>query len=254
MAEGAVGKFANTLLGKVRNQTFFTVEEFNETLIHYLDSYNSHQFQKKLGSRATLFAEEIDLLTPLPKQRYELATWRTATVQPNYHVAVHKMFYSVPFQYISKKLQVKTTRSMVEIYDGDTRICSHLRLEGRSGQYRTRPEHMPDKHQKYLQWDEKRFMNWAAQYGPSTEAVIRALLASHAIPQHGFRGCLAILKLPGKHEGAILEQACAKALTLSQRPSYKVVKRIYKTIKEQPATESAHPSEAHAFIRNLGKE
>lgn len=201
VAEGAVGKFANTLLGKVRNQTFFTVEEFNETLIHYLDSYNSHQFQKKLGSRATLFAEEIDLLTPLPKQRYELATWRTATVQPNYHVAVHKMFYSVPFQYISKKLQVKTTRSMVEIYDGDTRICSHLRLEGRSGQYRTRPEHMPDKHQKYLQWDEKRFMNWAAQYGPSTEAVIRALLASHAIPQHGFRGCLAILKLPGKHEG-----------------------------------------------------
>jgi transposase len=254
VAEGAVGKFANTLLGKVRNQTFFTVEEFNETLIHYLDSYNSHQFQKKLGSRATLFAEEIDLLTPLPKQRYELATWRTATVQPNYHVAVHKMFYSVPFQYISKKLQVKTTRSMVEIYDGDTRICSHLRLEGRSGQYRTRPEHMPDKHQKYLQWDEKRFMNWAAQYGPSTEAVIRALLASHAIPQHGFRGCLAILKLPGKHEGTILEQACAKALTLSQRPSYKVVKRIYKTIKEQPATESAHPSEAHAFIRNLGKE
>jgi len=143
--------------------------------------------------------KRLTCLPPWPKQGYELATWRTATVQPNYHVAVHKMFYSVPFQYISKKLQVKTTRSMVEIYDGDTRICSHLRLEGRSGQYRTRPEHMPDKHQKYLQWDEKRFMNWAAQYGPSTEAVIRALLASHAIPQHGFRGCLAILKLPGKH-------------------------------------------------------
>ena len=253
-AEGAVDKFAKNLLGKVRNQTFFTLEEFNETLQMYLESYNSHQFQKKMGSRATLFAEEIDLLNPLPKQRYELATWRTATVQPNYHVAVHKMYYSVPFQYISKKLQVKTTRRMVEIYDGDTRICSHLRLTGRPGQYRTLPEHMPDKHQKYLQWDEKRFIKWAVQFGPSTEAVIRALLASYAIPQHGFRSCLAILKLPDEQEDSRLEQACAKALTLSQTPSYKIVKRIYKAMKEQPEVESTHPSEAHAFIRNLGKE
>ncbi len=251
--EGAVGKFANTLLGKVRNQTFFALEEFNEALRKELESYNSHQFQKKLGSRATLFAEEIDLLSPLPKTRYELAAWKTATVQPNYHVAVHRMYYSVPFQYISKKLQVKTTTTLVEIYDGDKRICSHLRLTGRPGQYQTQIEHMPDSHQEYLKWDEARFIRWASQVGPSTKEVIRNILASYAIPQHGFRTCMAILKLPPDDKHEDLERACAKALTLSQTPSYKVVQSIFKNLTSltDPA---AHPSDAHAFIRNIKKE
>ncbi len=252
--EGAVGKFANTLLGKVRNRTFFTLEEFNEALRKELESYNSHQFQKKLGSRATLFAEEIDLLSPLPKMRYELAAWKTATVQPNYHVAVNRMYYSVPFQYISKKLQVKITTMLVEIYDGDKRICSHLRLTGRPGQYRTQIEHMPDTHQEYLKWDEARFIRWASQFGPATKDVIRNILSSYAIPQHGFRTCMAILKLPSDDRHADLERACAKALTLRQVPSFKTLKSIFKSLEDKPGPQAAHPSEAHAFIRNIEKE
>ena len=253
-AEGAVGKFANTLLGKVRNQTFFTLEEFNEELFKHLESYNSHPFQKKMGSRATLFAEEIDLLSPLPKMRYELATWKTVTVQPSYHVAVHSMYYSVPFQYISKKLQVKVTSKLVEIYDGDKRVCSHLRLTGRSGQYQTQIDHMPDSHQQYLKWDEGRFIHWASQYGPATKQVISNILSSHAIPQHGFRTCMAILKLPADKEEDRLEQACVKALTLSKSPSYKVVKSIFKNQRSLPETKRTDPSEAHAFIRHIPKE
>lgn len=88
------------------------------------------------------------------------------------------MYYSVPFQYISKKLQVKITTMLVEIYDGDKRICSHLRLTGRPGQYRTQIEHMPDTHQEYLKWDEARFIRWASQFGPATKGVIRNILSS----------------------------------------------------------------------------
>ena len=65
VVEGAVGKLANNLLGKVRHRTFFTLEEFNDTLWEHVDEYNTHQFQKKLGSRSTLFAEEKDLLAQL---------------------------------------------------------------------------------------------------------------------------------------------------------------------------------------------
>jgi transposase len=92
---------------------------------------NTHAFQKKTGSRATLFAQERDLLTHLPKTRYEMATWKVATVQPNYHISVDGMFYSVPFQYISQKLNVKSTSSLIEIYKADSRITSHWRLQGR---------------------------------------------------------------------------------------------------------------------------
>ena len=71
------------------------------------------------------------------------------------------MHYSVPYQYIKQKVQVKCTANTVESYQGDIRIASHHRLWGRKGQYSTIESHMPPDHQEYLTWDEKRFLAWA---------------------------------------------------------------------------------------------
>ena len=40
------------------------------------------------------------MLAPLPATPFELAEWKQATVQFNYHITVDKMYYSVPYQYI----------------------------------------------------------------------------------------------------------------------------------------------------------
>ena len=256
VVEGAVGKLANNLLGKVRHRTFFTLEEFNDTLWEHVDEYNTHQFQKKLGSRSTLFAEEKDLLAQLPKTRYEIAHWKTATVQPNYHVVADGIYYSVPYQYISQKMDIKITSSLIEIFQGDKRICSHPRLRGRQGQYQTDKSHMPKNHQQYVEWDEARFIAWATPYGPATEAVVRAILNRYEIPQHGFRSCLALLKLPKAHEEEKLERACQKVLDLSLSPNYKVVKSVFRNLETDTTSTDVivSPSESHAFIRHLPKE
>lgn len=259
--ESMVGKFANNLLGKIRNRAFFTLEEFNNCLHEHLEQFNSHQFQKKLGSRAALFAEEQALLTPLPQAQYEMSHWKTATVQPNYHIAADGMFYSVPYQYISQKLDVKLSSTSVAIYKADQRIASHKRLYGRTGQYATCKEHMPAAHQTYLEWDEKRFMRWAKQIGPATEEVIRLMLGRYEIPQHSFRGCMALLKLSGNQCETRLESACTRALAFASTlgesiaPSYKTIKHIFKQeLSEKEPTGVVHEEDdAHAFIRNLRK-
>jgi hypothetical protein len=65
---------------------------------------NSKPFQKKEGSRLSVFLEEEKpLLLPLPAAPYELAMWKIATVQFNYHISVDKMHYSVPYEYIKLK-------------------------------------------------------------------------------------------------------------------------------------------------------
>ena len=87
--------------------------------------------------------EEKPLLAPLPATRFELAEHRTATVQFNYHVAVDKMYYSVPYQYIKDKVDVRITDTTIEIFKDHRRIASHRRLYGRPGQYSTVLEHMP---------------------------------------------------------------------------------------------------------------
>ena len=70
-----------------------------------------------MGSRQKLFLEdEKPLLMPLPATRFELAEHRTATVQFNYHIAVDKMYYSVPYQYIKDKVDVRVTDTTIEIF------------------------------------------------------------------------------------------------------------------------------------------
>ena len=71
---------------------------------------------------------------------------------------VYNMNYSVPFEYIKQKVDVRLTKATVEVFYGGNRICSHPRLYGRFNQYSTIQEHMPPEHQKYVQWNGERFI------------------------------------------------------------------------------------------------
>lgn len=89
---------------------FFTIAELNTELRKKLDAFNDRPFQKKEGSRYELFHdEELPLLTPLPATQYELAEWKQATVQFNYHTPVDGILYSIPYEYIGKKVNVRIT-------------------------------------------------------------------------------------------------------------------------------------------------
>jgi len=79
--EGAVGIVSTFILAAIRNQKFFTLRELNEVIRERLYTLNHKPFQKKSGSRALLFAEEQTSLLPLPKNSYEMATWKNAKKQ-----------------------------------------------------------------------------------------------------------------------------------------------------------------------------
>ena len=82
---------------------------------------------------------------------FELAVWKVATVQYNYHISVERMNYSVPYEYIKQRVDVRLTRPPWRSFLPVPRIASHLRLQGRPNQYSTVEEHMPPDHQAYLQ-------------------------------------------------------------------------------------------------------
>ena len=115
----------------------YSDRELNEVIRERLHLFNHKPFQKKDGSRAMAFAQECGCLPPLPAQTFELAAWKVATVQYNYHVAADGQFYSVPFDYIKRKVDVRLTRGAVEVFYDGSRICSHVRLYGHLGQYST---------------------------------------------------------------------------------------------------------------------
>ena len=88
-----------------------------------LEEFNKKPFQKREGCRESVFSEELPFLIPLPDKPFEMSTWKTATVQLNYHIiTADKMYYSVPYEYIKYKVDVRLTSSMVEVFYQNTRM------------------------------------------------------------------------------------------------------------------------------------
>ena len=239
--EGTVGVISTWILAALRNQKFFSLAELNQAILDKLDTFNSNPFQKKAGSRLSSFMEEEKrTLQPLPVSPYELAFWKIAIVQFNYHITVEKMHYSVPYEYIKHQVDVRITRQVVEVFFNNHRICSHPRLHGREGQYSTVIEHMPLDHQQYVQWNGDRFVSWAEKVGPNTVIAVKAILASHKVEQQGYRSCMALLKLADHYSVTRVEAACARALTYTPSPSYKNISTILKSGQDKlhlPETE-----------------
>jgi transposase len=158
--EGAVGVISTWIIAALRDWKFFSLRELNEAIRGKLEEFHRKPFQKKEGSRASVFLEEEkSLLLPLSHKEFELAQWKVCTVAYNYHISLDKMFYSVPYAYIKKHVDVRLTRSMVEVFFDGERIASHARKHGYAGQYSTLPEHMPEEHRRYTQWNAERFLS-----------------------------------------------------------------------------------------------
>ena len=123
-AEGSVGNISTWITAVLRSEQFFSLGELNQAIRQKLEDFSHRPFQKKEGSRYELFRnEELPLLASLPAPPYELAKWRQATVQFNYHISFAGMLYSVPHEYMArndgtyKKIQSKYANPILLIID-----------------------------------------------------------------------------------------------------------------------------------------
>ncbi len=244
--EMSVGVVERQAVAALRNQVFFSLEGLNAALVDKVAAINARPFQKREGGRdSVFFAKEKDRLIPLPPKPYQMTERKRTTVQMNYHVYFDGAYYSVPFSYVKREVDITATSSLVTVACDGQRIASHARNHGPKGSYVTDVSHMPDTHRDYVEWNGDRFRKWASSIGPSTGAVIDAVLKSRQVEQQSYRSCHGVLALARKHGNEMLEEACTKALVYSPRPSYKTVKSIIgKLVADKPED----PDE-HAYLR-----
>lgn len=250
-----MGNLTSYIIARLRNRKFFDLHTMNTAICKELERFNDAPFQKKDGSRHSIFLEEeLPFLQPLPRYPYEFAQWKSATVQLNYHIAVDFQNYSIPYEYVRKKVDVRYTKSSIEVYYKGNRICSHKRLYGRRGQYSTVPEHMPVNHQLYSEWDKPRFLKWASGIGDATHMVIQKMFDSYRIEEQAYKGCLSLLKLADKYTPERLERACKVALERIPSPRYKNIRLILESGNDKASDTSSQYSiaahdESYALVR-----
>jgi len=238
--ETGVQNAERQLLAPLRHHTFFSLAELNQALAERLAEHNERPFQKLPGSRRLLFETlERPALKPLPPMRYEFAQWKKAQVHIDYHVEVEGHYYSVPYQLVRQKLDVRLTGTTVECFHRDRRVASHVR-SFQKGRHTTLAEHMPKAHREYLEWTPERLVRWAGKSGAATAGVVEAILASRPHPLQGYRSCLGLMRLGKLYGAERLEAACVRALAL-KAASYRSVASILKAgldrqaLPEKPA-------------------
>jgi transposase len=242
VAENGVQRVEQWILARLRNHQFFSLGELNTQIQRLLVALNDKPFQKLPGSRRSQF-EALDrpALKALPAQRYELAEWLKARVAPNIHIRVAESYYSVPYVLVKKEVEVRLSARTVEVLYQGQRVASHRRSHT-PGHYETLKEHMPEGHQRQLEWTPQRLLRWAGDCGPHTQALIRAVLQSRPFPQQAFNACLGIMRLGKSYGEGRLEAACRRALHFGTT-RYKSLESILKHgLDSQPLPEAESPS------------
>lgn len=194
--ENTVSHVATEIIATLRNTTFHSLDQLRQAIRERLAEYNQEAFQKRAGSRLSVFeAEERPTLRPLPVAAYEISEWVYGRrVARNGHITWVKNFYSVPYTHVGEKVDLRITATMVEIYRGSQRLGSHLRLPATVvHHYATHEADLPPG-PGYQPWDQDRIRAWAARIGPNAETVIDRIFVSVAVAEQGFDPALAVLR------------------------------------------------------------
>lgn len=157
-AEASV-RFAETwIIAALRDRKFFSLNEVNEAVAEKLEELNSREFKQRPGTRRSAYLEEEQAyMLPLPAVPFEAAVWSMAKVPNDYLISDGKNKYSVPYNLIGEKVDIRVTKNLVEVYYHGSRVASHRRLQTLQHDPLVKLEHMPESHQKYMTCNEDDF-------------------------------------------------------------------------------------------------
>lgn len=227
LAEGAIRILYQRIYTALRNRVFHSLEALNDAIWDELDKHNNKKLTSRPLSRLQMFNTiEKQELSPLPCKRYEIKHQSMATVGQNGHIQLgkDKHYYSVPYQYIRKKVKILYTTTTVEIYHKYNRIAVHNRSI-KPYNYTTQTDHLASAHKFMTEWTPQRFINWGASIDESVKAFIIGLLDQRLHPEQAYKSCLGVLSFTKKVGNQRLAAACKRALDFNIY-NYRIIETI----------------------------
>jgi len=168
--------------------------------------------------------KEKSCLGSLPPVRFAVSKISTRKVYHDCHIYVDYNYYSVPYEYVGKKVDVEITESLVKVFYGGSRIALHKRITDK-GAFSTIESHYPafkifniEENQKIFKQKMKEVGSYCEKFFDS--AVSQKPKSSSAIA----RGVLSLKKF---YPDSVIEASCKRALFYGAI-EYRVIKSICK--------------------------
>ena len=172
--------------------------------------------------KAVFMEEEKSKLKNLPSQEFKLAQVGRRKVYHDCHIHADYNYYSVPFEYVGKEVDIELGRNLLSIYYNGQKIAVHPRQAGR-GSFCTTDSHYPKyKRQSDTEYQEK-YQLKMAQIGEYAEQLF--FLAIQKQPKDWSRTVQGVLSLLKSYPNEIINLACKRALAFGVW-QYQVIKNI----------------------------
>jgi transposase len=227
LVEGAVRIIYREIYVEINKQVFSSLDSINAAIKPLLEKLNSRLFSKRDYSRRELFEEiEAVALNQLPKKRYDFKDRSYATVLKNNHVrlATDQHYYSVPYQFIGKKVVLYYSENTVEVYYRYERIAIHQR-DRVPHRYTTQQEHLLAKNRNVNNWDIDKYLEEAKQVGEDCYDYLQQIVKRRSHSEAAFKSCRGIMSLKKGFSTDRLNMACRRAASY-QDYSYRTVEAI----------------------------
>ena len=115
----------------------------NREAVIWCDTVNAKYSSKLHASRRELFAAERPALKPLPIWVPEVYMLHNRIVNLEGYVHVQSNRYSVPYQLIGRRVEVREQADRIEVYDGPRLVATHARVAEPCLARVTNPGHRP---------------------------------------------------------------------------------------------------------------
>ena len=250
LVERSVGFSTTWIAAAMRERKFFSIAEVKEAVAERLEFINNKPFQKLPGCRTEAYLnEEKEFMLPLPATPYEPAIWLQSKVGNDYLISDGKNKYSVPFDLIGEKVQIRLTRNTVEVFFKGSRMTSHKRLDVCRMKPVIKTDHMPENHKKYLSYNADEFMNWAKDIGKSVLDVVESFLSIGDVPEQGYKSCISLMKLCERYGKKKLNSVCERILCITSAPKIRNIASLLKSDGNNDVQEKESSDEKYGITR-----
>lgn len=195
----------------LRGKTFGSLAEQNEYLADWernVADTRIHGTTRKHVGRD--FQEhERGALEPLSADAFPFFHEESRTVHRDGHISLEKAFYSVPPEYLSRKVWVRWDSRRVRIFNAQMdQIALHVKAE--PGQFRTHDGHLPTEKRSGVEKGATWWLTRVSLIGTHASEWAAAMLKVRGVA--GIRVLIGLKQLASAHSHESIDEACRVAL------------------------------------------
>mgnify|MGYP000045855666 FL=1 len=207
-----------------KGRTFLSYDELQSSLKEWLNNkcnLRIHGTTRKVPME--LFkAEEAKVLIKLPVDEFVIPLVMRREVYRDCHVYINYNYYSAPYQYVGKTVEIELKNSLVYILYNGQQIAVHPQINGQ-GKFQTNKEHYPPyKHMTDTNL-QKLYQSKMINIGPHAEQFFIKVLEQKE--DYWPRIIQGILSLTKEYTPQFIDLACQRAVFYGAL-QYKYVKNI----------------------------